>query len=199
VIHQYKTEFLIYAPGRCGSTQIANRPEFQQICHINHFQPGPDLPDKMYIVTREPEARLISALYQMYSKLYDTEGDWRNRIEAINEYTDHHTTDRIHDWGLPQYISATDRIHCQNYITELKQLSNTWDLNTIWVDLSELDKVLAQYEIPATERHGVPDSKRPDYTEFATALRHSTGWGAWQNYIQPEQTAWQSVVGRAFG
>ena len=198
LVHQYRTEFRIYAPGRCGSTSISNNPQFEPVEHIQRYQPDDTSPDLMYIVTREPEARLVSALYQMYSKLYDSPGDWVSRIANINEYTDHYPWQREHDWGLPQYIPARDRVHCENYIADLKAISNTWSHTTKWVDLSELDRLWQKYRIRRGSRHGVAWEQQSDYTEFKTALRDSPGWTAWQSYLIPEQNDWLSVVGRAF-
>jgi len=197
-VHQYQSVFLIYAPGRCGSTSISNNPEFEPVAHIQNFQPALGTPDTIYLITREPEARLISALYQMYCKLYTGPGDWSVRIQNCEAYLDHDPVGRIHDWGLPQYIPGTDRVHIQNYISDLKHLSATWELNTVWVDLSEKDRLMQKYQIPDVDRHGVPDNNRSDYYNFRTALKQSPGWTAWQSYITPEQLEWNSVVGRAF-
>ncbi len=198
LVHQYQSEFLIYAPGRCGSTSISKNPEFEPLEHIRRYEPDDSQPRLMYIITREPKARLISALYQMYSKLYETPGDWQNRITQINEYMDHNPVGRIHYWGLPQHIPGTDRVHCENYITDLKALCSTWPIQTVWVDLSELDYLMQKNQISTVGRNGVPINKQSDYSEFRTALTNSDGWPAWQSYIIPEQSAWQSVVGRAF-
>jgi hypothetical protein len=197
LVHQYKTEFRIYAPGRCGSTSISNNPVFEPVEHIQQYEPDDTSPELMYIVTREPEARLVSALYQMYRKLYPGPGNWQNKIAQINEYTNHHPVGRIHDWGLPQYIPGTDRVHCQNYIADLKTLSDTWShSHTVnWVDLSELNRLWEKYQIVCTGRHGVLPERQRDYEQFKTALQDSPGWSVWQSYLKPEQNDWQSVVG----
>ena len=197
-IHQYLSEFLIYANGRCGSTSISNNPAFDPVVHIQNFIPVSGLPDTIYLITREPEARLISALYQMYRKLYqgpgDWPGDWNIRIQNCEGYFDHEPRGRVHDWGLPQYIPGTDRCHIQNYISDLKQMSDTWGLNVKWLDLSEKDQLLSQYSIPNVGRHGVLENNRTDYDHFRTAIKQSAGWNAWQSYITPEQKLWDSVV-----
>ena len=246
LVLQHNDQWYIYANGRSGSTGlflasgikgIMGRELFKRVCHILEFDPTTftTVNNILYAVIREPQARLLSALYQMHTLIYpvpdhckmllsqeqikdiiaDQHSDinwlqqliddkhcqsrlntWREQIATIEHGGDMGGT---HKWGGPLCIEHSDKVHIQNYLSDLKQLTDSWPditIKTIYMDLQDLDQFCVEKGFDPIDRVGTNDTLQLDYALFKQVVMASASWPLWCEYLKPEKAMWHLLLGK---